>query len=228
MPFEQKLKLANKAPCDPRKNCEAVGSLVKYAICTWPTICWVITKLSQLKSNPPQEHWTAVKRVTRGFWWHEPQEIFIKMLGKAEGLHLTQLISEQCNFMEMLFLRKCRAPLLYPKFHFDQVNIFDNTRVHYFNRSSRHLDNHFSKPQWRKEGFKVQFNAFSFPHHRSSSWTSSCDTCVPYLKANCSTTELNSASDAYISVLLIDVTSPTSLKISPDYLMLHFYSVRVK
>ena len=59
------------------------------------------------------------------------------MLGKAEGLHLTQLILEQCNFMEMLFLRKCRAPLLYPKFHFDQVNIFDNTQVHYFNRSSR-------------------------------------------------------------------------------------------
>lgn len=162
----------------------------------------------------------------RGFWGHKPQEIFIKRLGKEEGLCLTKLISEQCNFMEMLFLRKCRALLLYPKFHFDQVNIFDNTWVNYFNRAAV-IWNHFSKPQWWEEGFRVQFNAFPFPHHDSSCWTSSCNTCVPYLKANCSTIELNSASDAYISVLLIAVISPTLLKISPDYL-LHFYSVRVK
>lgn len=45
VPFEQKRKFGSKAPCNPRKNCEAVGSLVKYAICTRPTICRVITKL---------------------------------------------------------------------------------------------------------------------------------------------------------------------------------------
>ena len=60
-PSEQKLEFGSEAPCDPKRYCEAVGSLVYAMTCTRLDIGWVVSRLSQFLSNPLEEHWTTVK-----------------------------------------------------------------------------------------------------------------------------------------------------------------------
>ena len=64
-PSEQKLEFDGETLVDPRRYCEAVGSLVYAMTCTRPDICWVVTKLSQFLVAPMKGHWIALKHVLR-------------------------------------------------------------------------------------------------------------------------------------------------------------------
>lgn len=64
-PSAQKFEFGSETPADPRRYREAVSSLAYAMTCTRPDICWVVTKLSQVLTNPMKENWVAVKHVLR-------------------------------------------------------------------------------------------------------------------------------------------------------------------